>query len=237
MINTMRVVGVITARGGSKGLPSKNIRPLLGKPLIEWTIEAALSSKCIDTLVVSTDDGEIAQIARDAGARIPFVRPQHLASDTASSIDVVLHAIDSLAQMGEQYDVVVLLEPTSPLRDTFDIDDALSHLIKSCAGSVVSVCQAESHHPSFMYRMAEGLRLEPYSTHHPTALRRQEIEPVYFLDGTIYCSHIDELRLKRSFYHDNTHAYVVPKWKSLEVDDIYDFVMIEALFSYMKSKK
>lgn len=237
MLGTMKVIGVVVARGGSKGLPGKNIRPLLGKPLINWTIEAALAAPSIDTVVVSTEDKAIAQTARVAGARVPFLRPPHLATDSASSIEVVLHTIDSLEKVGERYDVVVLLEPTSPLRETSDIEQALSQLFKSEAGSVVSVCRAESHHPAFMYKLLDDNQMVPYNHNQPTGLRRQDIESVYFLEGTVYCSRIDVLREQRSFYHADTRAYEVPKWKSLEIDDIYDFTMVEALINLRVSNK
>jgi CMP-N,N'-diacetyllegionaminic acid synthase len=237
MIDNLSVLAVVTARGGSKGLPGKNIRPLIGKPLINWTIEAALAAPSIDSIVVSTDDEKIATVARSAGARVPFMRPSALASDTASSIDVLLHAIDTLEQIGESYDVVVLLEPTSPLRESCDIEQSLSQLIENRAGSVVSVCRAESHHPAFMYRQTSDSRLTPFTNQQPSTLRRQEIEPVYFLEGTVYCSHIDVLRAQRSFYHQDTLAYEVPKWKSIEIDDIYDFVMVEALMRFKEHEK
>jgi len=235
MIDNLSVLAVVTARGGSKGLPGKNIRPMLGKPLISWTIDAALAAPSIDSIVVSTDDEEIANVSRSAGARVPFMRPISLASDTASSIDVLFHVIDTLEQMGEHYDLVVLLEPTSPLRNPSDIEQALSQLIENRAGSVVSVCRAESHHPAFMYRQTDDSRLMPFTNQQPTALRRQDIEPVYFLEGTVYCSHIDILRAQQSFYHQDTLAYEVPKWKSIEIDDIYDFVMVEALMRFNSS--
>lgn len=226
------MLGLITARGGSKALPGKNIRLLLGKPLMNWTIEAALAAPSIDSVVVSTDDEAIAEVARSAGARVPFIRPEALASDTASSIDVVLHALDTLAQMGEHYDLVVLLEPTSPLRESSDIEQALSQLIEYRAGSVVSVCRAEIHHPAFMYRLTSNSKLIPFTNQQPTGLRRQDLKPVYFLEGTVYVSRIEVLRTQRSFYHQDTLAYEVPKWKSLEIDDIYDFVMVEALIRF-----
>lgn len=236
MINNKRVLAVVTARGGSKGLPEKNIRPLLGKPLIEWTIAAGKAATSIDTLIVSTDDEKIAEIAKQAGARVPFARPAKLADDTASSIDVVLHAIDTLESMGEYYDIVILLEPTSPMRESSDIDEALKKLLSSDAKSIVSVCHAESQHPAFMYRLTQDSLLNPFSGKHPTNLRRQDIEPVYFLDGTLYASHIEVLRKEESFYHDNTLAFEVPKYKSFEVDDIYDFITIEALMKYKEYK-
>src|SRR5262245_39446780 len=226
-----RVLGVITARGGSKGLPGKNIRPLYGKPLIEWSISAAKAASCIDRVVVSTDDVAIAEVARRAGADVPFERPSELATDSASSVDVVVHAVDALAKTDLAFDIVVLLEPTSPLREAFDIDEAVRHLIQTGAGAVVSVCRAVNAHPAFMFSLDAKGRLRPYLKRYPTGLRRQDIDPAFFLDGTLYASRIDVLKTKRSFYHEDTVAFEVPKWKSLEIDDATDFIMVEALMA------
>jgi CMP-N,N'-diacetyllegionaminic acid synthase len=230
-IANARVLGLITARGGSKGLPGKNIRLLCGKPLIEWSISAAKAASCVDRIVVSTDDAAIADVARRAGAEVPFERPSELATDSASSVDVVIHAIDTLAKTDLAFDIVVLLEPTSPLRDSFDIDDAVQRLIQTGAGAVVSVCRAVSTHPAFMFSLDEKGRLRPYLERNPTGLRRQDIDPIFFLDGTLYASRIDVLKTKRSFYHEDTVAFEVPKWKSLEIDDSDDFIMVEALMA------
>lgn len=237
MKDNWKVLCLVTARGGSKGLPGKNIRPLLGKPLIAWSIDAGLCAPSADALVVSTDDEAIAQVARAAGALVPFMRPAELAGDTASSIDVVLHAIDWLAAAGEHYDVVVLLEPTSPLRESADIEAALELMARQHAGAVVSVCRAESVHPAFMYRRNVGGRLQPFLERQPTGLRRQEIEPLYFLEGTVYASRIDVLRARRSFYHEDTVGYEVPRWKSLEIDELDDFLMVEALLKHKEELK
>jgi CMP-N,N'-diacetyllegionaminic acid synthase len=237
MKNNWKVLCLVTARGGSKGLPGKNIRPLLGKPLIAWSIDVGLRTPSADALVVSTDDEGIAQAARAAGARVPFMRPAELAGDTASSIDVVLHAIDWLAAAGEHYDVVVLLEPTSPLRESADIEAALELMAGQHAGAVVSVCRAESVHPAFMYRRDADGRLQPFLECQPTGLRRQEIEPLYFLEGTVYASRIDVLRARRSFYHEDTVGYEVPRWKSLEIDELDDFLMVEALLKHKEELK
>ncbi|MDP2820545.1 MAG: acylneuraminate cytidylyltransferase family protein [Polaromonas sp.] len=229
MIENLKILGLVTARGGSKGLPGKNVRLLSGKPLIAWTIDAAKAAGCLDAIVVSTDDPAIADAARQAGAEVPFMRPEELSGDTASSIDVVLHAMDVLAASGRHFDIVVLLEPTSPLREPSDIDQGLARLVESGAGSIVSVCRVESMHPAFIFRREDSDRLRPYLERQPTGLRRQDIEPLYFLEGTLYASYIDVLRAQRSFYHADTIGYEVPKWKSLEIDDIDDFKMLEAL--------
>lgn len=229
MINGMKVLGLVTARGGSKGLPGKNIRDLCGKPLIAWTIDAAKTAGVLDAIVVSTDDPVIATVAEQFGAEVPFLRPELLAGDSASSIDVVLHALDTLAARGREFDLVVLLEPTSPLREPSDIEQGVTQLVSSGAGALVSVCQAECTHPAFMYRQGEGHRLMPFLERQPTGLRRQELEPLFFLEGTLYISKVDVLRANRSFYHADTIGYLVPKWKSLEIDDMDDFLMVEAL--------
>lgn len=237
MIDGLRVLGLVAARGGSKGLPGKNIKPLLGRPLIAWTIGAALAAPSLDAVVVSTDDADIAAAAQSAGARVPFMRPPELAGDTASSVDVVLHAIDTLAQAGERFDLVVLLEPTSPLREADDIERSLALLVSERVEAVVSVCRAEAVHPAFMYRRDERGRLQPFLERQPTGLRRQEIEALYFLEGTVYVSRIEALRSRRSFYHEQTASYEVPKWKSLEIDDMDDFLMVEALLKHRGRKE
>jgi CMP-N,N'-diacetyllegionaminic acid synthase len=231
VIANARVLGLIPARGGSKGLPGKNIRPLCGKPLIEWSILAAKAASCIDRVVVSTDDAAIAEVARRAQAEVPFERPGELATDSASSIDVVIHAVDRLAANQQPFDIVVLLEPTSPLRAASDIDAAVECLVRTGASAVVSVCRAVNAHPAFMFRQTGDGRLRPFLERQPTGLRRQDLDPVFFLDGTLYASRVDVLRNKRSFYHDDTVAFEVPKWKSLEIDDADDFVMVEALMA------
>jgi len=232
VIEGRKVLGLVVARGGSKGLPGKNVRDLCGKPLIAWTIDAARAARCLDAVVVSTDDKATAELASRHGAEAPFIRPAALASDTASSVDVVEHAIDFLAAAGRTFDIVVLLEPTSPLREPGDIDGAVARLVKSGAGSIVSVCRTETTHPAFMYRLGAGAHLTPFLDRQPNGLRRQELEPVYFLEGTIYASRVNVLKERRSFYHDDTIAYEVPKWKSIEIDDLEDFLMVEAIVKH-----
>jgi CMP-N,N'-diacetyllegionaminic acid synthase len=225
----MKVLGLIPARGGSKGLPGKNLRHLHGKPLLHHSVENALNASCISTVVVSTDDPNIAESAELAGAEVPFMRPPELAGDTTSSIDVLLHCLDWYGGKGQSFDIVTLIEPTSPLREISDIEKGINLLISKGHGSVVSVCESEGQHPSFSYRKDSNSKIIPFTGKQPTNIRRQDIDPVYFLDGTFYASFVKELRAQRSFYHENTYCFEVPKWKSLEIDDIYDFVMIEAI--------
>ncbi|NIO11196.1 MAG: NTP transferase domain-containing protein, partial [Deltaproteobacteria bacterium] len=178
MIKRQRVLGVITARGGSKGLPGKNIRDLCGKPLVAWSIEAAKASTYLDRLVVTTDSEEIAKVAKQYGAEVPFLRPPELATDTATSFAAIDHLLGELEKTGDLYDIVALIEPTSPLRETADIDKALEEMLAAGADSVVSVCLAESIHPAFMCRMGSRGRLEATEPGGIKNIRRQDLEPV-----------------------------------------------------------
>lgn len=228
-----KILFIIPARGGSKGLPGKNIRPLLGKPLIGWTIETALKAAEIvnGRVIVSTDDKEIADVAVSFGADVPFLRPAHLAEDTSSSADVVLHALDFLEARGETFDFVCMLEATSPQRDEKDVLSALNILMRSKTGqSIVGVCLAESSHPAFLALMDEETHaIRPYEGEQFVFKRRQEIDDVYFFEGSMYASRVDTFRNRKTYYHEHTLGYEMPKWKSFEVDDIVDFTIIEAL--------
>ncbi len=230
MIAEKKVLALIPARAGSKGLPGKNIRPFCGKPLLQWSVEHGLSSRYVDKVLVSTDSEDFAAIARKGGAEVPFLRPGDLASDTAASVDVILHAVDYLEGMGEKFSLLVLLEPTSPLRKPEDIDRALEFLLsRPEAESVVSVSLTEAHHPAFLMKRRETGFLEPFLTDFKV-VRKQDISPLFFLDGTVYISWMDALRRRRSFYHDKTLGYEVPKYQSFEVDDGDDFIICEALY-------
>jgi CMP-N,N'-diacetyllegionaminic acid synthase len=229
-----RVLFLIPARGGSKGLPRKNIRPLLGKPLIGWTIETAMqaAARANGRVVVSTDDDEIAGVASAFGAEPPFVRPAHLALDTSTAVDVILHALDFLRGAGETFTHVCLLEPTSPQRDDDDVIGALSLLQQTEeADSVVGVCRAESTNPSFLALKDQNNFIRPYQGASFAAPRRQDAEDVFFFEGSLYVSTVGALRSRRSFYHERTLGYEMPKWKSFEVDDLTDFMIIECLMN------
>ena len=231
MIDGKRVLSVVTARGGSKGLPGKNMRQFGGKPLITWSIEQGLACDLVDSVVVSTDSPAIADVAARCGARVPFLRPAHLAGDTASNIDVLLHAIDHLESLGERYEYVVLLEPTSPLRDVSDISGALTLLADGAAESVVGVARAESAHPAFLMRIEDGL-LQPMSGSQPTGLRRQELTEEYFyIEGSVYASRVSSLRARKSFYHERTSPWIVDRYKAIEIDELSDFVAAQALLN------
>ena len=229
MINNKRVVAIIPARGGSKGLPGKNIRELCGKPLIAWSIEQGLECKYIDSIVVSTDSDDIAAVARQYGAQVPFLRPASLAGDEASSMDVLFHALDHLNGADEIFHYVVLLEPTSPLRDVSDISGALETLDRGGLESIVGVAKAENLHPAFLYVVRDGV-LRPMSGTQPIGMRRQDLkEDYYYLEGSIYAGSVTSLRKNRSFYHATTAPWIVDRYKAIEIDEMSDFIAAEAL--------
>lgn len=231
MYKGKKILAIIPARSGSKGLPQKNIKSLNGKPVIAWSILAAMNSQYLDEVIVSTDCPNIAKISNKYGAKTPFLRPDHLATDTASSSDTILHLLEYQSNKGKHFDYIVLLEPTSPLRETSDIDLAIEQLSSSPAESIVGVSLTEDQHPAFLAKIQPNGFLSQYEDR-ATDIRRQDIDKVYFHEGTIYISDIKVFLEKRTFYHDKTIAYIVPKYKSFELDDIYDFVMIEAIMRY-----
>jgi len=240
MYKNKTIFGLIPARSGSKGIPRKNIKFLLGKPLIAWTIEQALASKYLDRVIVSTDDKEIAKIARNYGAEIPFIRPKALATDKAKTINVIIHAINFFKRKGVEFNYLALLEPTSPLRETEDIDKCIEILLNNHFGkTIVSVAKLESAHPEFniIIDKKTGYIKKIDGTTNFNVLRRQELQDVYFFDGTIYISEVKELVEKRSFYHKKTLAYIVPKWKLFEVDDLVDLICIESIMKNLNRIK
>ena len=235
MIDQFKVLALVPARRGSKGLPLKNIRPLGGKPLLAWPIEAARQSRYVDRVVISTDDAEFAAIAQAAGADAPFLRPTELASDTAPSIAFITHAIETLAAAGELYDYLVLLEPTSPLTEALDVDTALETLVarRADADAIVGVTAMVSNHPAFAVRLNAGGLMEPFAAPNFGQLpRRQDTEPLYSLDGSLYISTTAALLREGGFCHQRTLPYLTPRWKSLEVDDLVDFICIEAVLAH-----
>jgi len=237
MYNGRTVLGVIPARGGSKGLPGKNIRELAGKPLIAWTIERALSSRYLDTFIVNTDDRNIADIAEKYGAEVPFLRPQELAIDTTAMIDVIRHTVGYYRNINMFFDYIALLEPTSPLRKGDDIDLAIKQLIdrEDEADSLVSVGEVHLEHPSIMKNIMGG-KLTPYERDAGIVTRRQDMDTVYFPYGVIYLTKTEKLLEHGTFYLENTIPYFIERWQSYEVDDIYDFICIEAVMNHERKE-
>ena len=223
----MAVLALISARGGSKGIPRKNIKPLMRKPLIGWSIDAAKRASFIDRIVVSTDDDEIASIARELGADVPFMRPKELAADDTPGIAPVLHAISQLPH----YDWVLLLQPTSPLRSAEDIDGIWQFCRDRGAPSAVSICEV-GEHPYLMYQRDADQRLEPFITGRPDVTRRQDLPPVYALNGALYLARTDWLLEQRDFMGPNTLGYIMPPERSVDVDTLQDWRWVEFLIEH-----
>ena len=235
MINQKKVLAIIPARGGSKGLPGKNIRPLNGMPLVAWPIQAALNSCYIDRVVVSTDDPAIKKHALEFDAEVPFLRPAEFALDTSPSSQAIVHAIKFCTKTDGEYDYIVLLEPTSPLTESSDIDRALELLIASEGRAIVGVSKVESSHPVYCAKVGENDFLKPYNRENfAKPIRRQDVDELYFFEGSLYISEVKKYLETETFYHEHTLPYIVPAWKSLEVDTLLDFLKIETI---MKNKK
>jgi CMP-N-acetylneuraminic acid synthetase len=233
MINGKRVIAIIPARGGSKGLPGKNIKELCGKPLIAWSIEAGLASQYIDEVMVTTDSEEVADIARDFGATVPFIRPAELASDTATSFDTVKHAIDFYQdELNKTFDYIVLLEPTSPLRESGDIDGMIEKiiLVEDQFDAIVSLGEAHLH-PSIM-KKTDGSKIEPFCKELIMATRRQDNAIAYFPYGVAYIVKTKTFFEEKSFYPCRTTHKIIKRYQCYEIDDIYDFLAIENIMKH-----
>ena len=224
MINSMKVLALIPARGGSKGIPKKNIIDLAGKPLISYTIEAANKSQYIDSIIVSTDSDEIAEISRKYGARTPFMRDADISNDTSKSIDVVIDAIQRLSDGGEDYDILVFLQPTSPLRTTSDIDLALEQFIEHKCMQLTSVVENDRY--PLLIRSIDNDRLKPLLQKN-SSIRRQDMKKTYYVNGAIYIAKISEINENTSL-NDGIIPYIMTKRNSCDIDDIDDLRIAES---------
>lgn len=225
MIKGKSVLAIIPARGGSKGVSRKNIRMVAGKPLIAWTIEEAKKSQYIDRLILSSDDSEIIEVARQWGCEVPFVRPACLAQDDTPGIAPVIHAIETLS---EKYDLVVLLQATSPLRTVEDIDGCILQLMQLEAKACVSVVEPHKS-PYWMYQFDENNRLVPLLEQ--GYMRRQDLPKIYALNGAVYAAESGWLRAAKSFTGPETIGFIMSQEHSLDVDSEQDLVFCEAMLS------
>lgn len=230
MIKRETVLAIIPARGGSKGIPRKNVCLVAGKPLIAWTIKAAQQSKYIDRLILSSDDTEIIHVAREWGCEVPFVRPSHLARDDTPGMEPVFHALEHCPG----FDMVVVLQPTSPCRSSQDIDACLKMLSDRQAQAVVSVTESPCH-PAWTYRVESDASMHPYLV--TDATRRQDLPPAFCLNGAVYAAACHSLIETRSFIADKTLAYLMPRERSVDIDDALDLMMAETLLErHIKSQ-
>ena len=225
MIGSLRVLGLIPARGGSKGVPRKNVRDAGGKPLIAWTIEAAKASRFLDRVVLSSDNDEIISVAMKFGCDAPFKRPADLATDEADSMSVVRHALSALP---EKFDLVVLLQPTSPLRRTDDIDGAISLCIDASSASCVSICEAEKS-PYWMFERMDDGALTPLIKRDAFNSRRQDVPPAYALNGAVYVGHTERILAGENFFFGKTVGYCMPKERSFDIDSEFDLKIVDMI--------
>ena len=228
MIGTSRVLAVIPARGGSKRLVDKNVLPFCGKPLIEWSIDAALTCRYVDRVVVSTDSKKIATIAKQRGADVPFVRPEYLSDDTASTNDVLLHVLEALK--ADVFDLVVLLQPTSPLRTAADIDGAIERLLEKEADGIVSVCECE-HSPLWSNVLPQNGNMGGFIRSHVSNKNSQDLPKYFRLNGALYVFRTVSLLDKKGIhYSKKVFSFQMPIERSVDIDTKLDFMFAELIF-------
>ena len=232
VLMTKKILSIIPARGGSKDLPRKNILDLAGKPLIAWTIEASLNSKYITKTIVSSDDEEILDISEGYGAEI-IKRPGYLASDVATSESVVRHALEYLESMGEAFDIVILLQPTSPLRNSKDIDSAFETMFDSDSTAVISTCEFDNKILKAFIKNSNGF-LKGVSHNKYPFMRRQDLPTTYMQNGAIYIVNVQSFREEKSFLSNKTSGYVMSKDNSIDIDTDQDIRKVDLI---MKKNK
>lgn len=233
----LKYLAIIPARKGSKRLPNKNILKLGNKPLIAWTIEAALKSKYIDEVMVTTDSAEIAVFAKNYGAKVPFIRPNELATDKASSNDVVKHAVDFYKQKGQTFENIILLQPTSPLRTTNNIDNAIKLQIEKNANSIISVCETD-HSPLWSNTLNSDNSMEKFIKPEVKGKRSQDLETYYRLNGAVYIVKTSTFLKEKSFFSKKkSFAYKMDKKHSIDIDDEIDFKLAEIVIKLLKQHK
>lgn len=236
MYNNMKILALIAARGDSKGLPNKSILNLGNKPVITWTIEQAKECTYIDNVIVSTDSNAIADIARQYGANVPFMRPQILASDSSKIMDVIIHAITSVESMEKKYDILVLLQPTCPLRKASDITKAIEIYFDKKAEAVVSVTETE-HNPLWANILPADRCMSNFIRPDVLNKNRQELPTYYRLNGSIYISSFDYIRRNKSFFGEKAYAYVMPRERSIDIDSIVDFLHVKAIMEHQETRQ
>lgn len=225
MYKGKKILAIIPARGGSKGIPSKNIIEIYGKPLIEYSIECANNSKYIDRTIISTDDVKIKEVAEKCGGDVPFLRPAELAQDTSKTIDCLVHAINWLKENGEEYDYLVLLQNTVPLRKGWQVDQAIEKLFESNERSLVSVTEVEEN-PVLMRTIKEDGTVENM-LHISSTVRRQDFPKFYRVDGAIYIQKLDENFNLETSLNDGKLAYLMEDKYSVDIDTYLDIQKIE----------
>ena len=228
----MKNIAVIPARSGSKGLPDKNIKPVNGKPLLAYTIEAALESGCFDTVHVSTDSERYAEIARQYGADVPFLRSAALATDTASTWDAVREVLARYDELGKRFDTMMLMQPTTPLRTGEDVKEAYALLQKKQAKSVIAVCEVD-HSPLWCDTIPDSGSMKGFGRKDLAWVNRQDLRPYYRVNGAIYLLSVNGINIPPDdeIYEDNCYALFMDRKKSVDVDSEDDLALVEFLLA------
>ncbi|GHE80942.1 acylneuraminate cytidylyltransferase family protein [Thalassotalea profundi] len=227
-----KILAIIPARAGSKRLPGKNSKQLCGKPLVKWTIEAAQQCESIDEIIVSTDSETIAEIAKDSGIPVPFLRPEEISGDTATAIDVVKHTIDYYQKIGRTFDYVLWLQPTSPLRSSTNIQEAIATLKTKSAEGVISVCECD-HSPMWSNTLAQDGSMKNFLSNFVKKNPRSQALPTYYrLNGAIYIAKVEPLLAQETFFlEENLFSYVMSRESSIDIDHHLDFKLAEFLLT------
>ncbi len=225
----MRVLGIIPARGGSKGVPHKNIRELAGRPLLHYTVEAAVASRSLSRTIVSTDDENVAAVAATCGADVPFLRPPDLARDNSPTIDLVRHALEWFDARDTDFDAVCLLQPTCPFRTGGDIKGAVERFKSSCCDTLISVSPVpHKFHPDWVYTANGDGAMTLFSGAREPVTRRQDLTPAFYRNGAIYITRATTIRLHKSLYGDRIVGYETHRASVLNIDTEDDWLHAEA---------
>jgi len=233
MRQSLTVLAIVPARGGSKGIPRKNIVPLLGQPLLAYTAQAALAARRLSRLVLSTEDEEIARVGRECGLEVPFLRPPELARDDTPTIPVLQDVVQKLGAAGDVYDAILVLQPTTPLRRPEDIDGAIELLEKTGADSVISFVDVGEKHPARMKFLApDGRVIDPPFAEPFEGQRRQELPKLYLREGSIYLTRRAVLMEHHSLKGGDCRAWLVPEERACNIDTPFDLFLAEQLLRY-----
>jgi CMP-N,N'-diacetyllegionaminic acid synthase len=234
----IRVLGIVPARGGSKGIVRKNIVPLLGKPLLAYTANAALAAQRITRTVLSTEDEEIARIGRALGLEAPFMRPPSLALDDTPTIPVLQDVVQRLEAMGESYDAIFVLQPTNPLRLPEDIDGAIERLERTGADSVISFVDVGEKHPARMkFITADGRVVDPPFAEQYEGQRRQDLPRLYLREGSVYLTRRQVLMEQNSLKGLDCRAWIIPQNRACNIDTPFDLFIAEQMVKYLVQEK
>ncbi|MBT6047213.1 MAG: acylneuraminate cytidylyltransferase family protein [Candidatus Scalindua sp.] len=235
MYKDNKILALIPARLESKGLYQKNIRILAGKPLVSWTIEQARLSQYIDDVIVSTESEEISEICQEYGAKVPFLRPKELAQDDTDMIDVIQHVLKSLQNQNQYYDILVLLQPTSPLRLSIDIDKSIDMFSSRNVKAIVSVCEAD-HRDYWRNTLPEDGCMKGFIKKGDVDTHRQQIPMYYRFNGALYVADFEYLDNQKGFFGEMTYSYIMPQIRSVDIDTEFDFAFAEFLLQENRLK-